>query len=118
MTNVPTSDEMTFSVMPLRDIVVFPHLVVPLFIGREKSVLALEEVVQSDDQVLLLAQKDGSVYDPEPKDFYEVGTLGSILQMLRLPDGTVKVLVEGGARMRVTKFLYRWAMFKGFSCCV
>lgn len=93
-----------FPILPLRDIVVFPHMVVPLFVGREKSILALEEVAKDDSQILLIAQKDGAVDDPAGDDVHEVGTLGSVLQMLRLPDGTVKVLVEGGARVRVTEF--------------
>jgi len=88
-------------VLPLRDIVVFPHMIVPLFVGREKSVKALDEVMQSGKKIVLLAQKDADKDDPEPEDLYQVGTLGNILQMLKLPDGTIKVLVEGGARVRV-----------------
>jgi len=88
-------------VLPLRDIVVFPHMIVPLFVGREKSVSALDEVMQSGKKIVLLAQKDADKDDPDPEDLYQVGTLGNILQMLKLPDGTIKVLVEGGARVRV-----------------
>jgi len=88
-------------VLPLRDIVVFPYMIVPLFVGREKSVTALDEVMQSGKQVLLLAQKDADKDDPSPEDLYDVGTVGSILQLLKLPDGTIKVLVEGGARVCV-----------------
>jgi len=88
-------------VLPLRDIVVFPHMIVPLFVGREKSVSALDEVMQSGKKIILLAQKDADKDDPDPEDLYQVGTLGNILQMLKLPDGTIKVLVEGGARVRV-----------------
>ncbi len=88
-------------VLPLRDIVVFPHMIVPLFVGREKSVYALDEVMQSGKQILLLAQKDPEKDDPEASDLYSVGTVGSILQLLKLPDGTIKVLVEGGARICV-----------------
>ncbi|PCI44986.1 MAG: endopeptidase La, partial [Proteobacteria bacterium] len=88
-------------ILPLRDIVVFPHMIVPLFVGREKSVSALDEVMQSGKKIVLLAQKDADKDDPEPEDLYQVGTLGNILQMLKLPDGTIKVLVEGGARVRV-----------------
>lgn len=91
----------TLPVLPLRDIVVFPHMIVPLFVGREKSVNALEEVMQSGKQILLLAQKDPEKDDPEASDLYTVGTIGSILQLLKLPDGTIKVLVEGGARICV-----------------
>jgi len=88
-------------VLPLRDIVVFPHMIVPLFVGREKSVHALDEVMQSGKQILLLAQKDADKDDPSAEDLYDVGTVGSILQLLKLPDGTIKVLVEGGARVCV-----------------
>jgi len=99
--NEDVGQEGVLPVLPLRDIVVFPHMIVPLFVGREKSVSALDEVMQSGKKVLLLAQKDADKDDPETKDLYQVGTLGNILQMLKLPDGTIKVLVEGGARVRV-----------------
>ena len=85
----------TLPVLPLRDIVVFPHMVVPLFVGREKSVHALEEVMKTDKQILLVTQKDRDQDDPTPNDIYEVGVLAQVLQLLKLPDGTVKVLVEG-----------------------
>ena len=84
----------TLPVLPLRDIVVFPHMVVPLFVGREKSVNALEEVMKTDKQILLVTQKDRDQDDPAPADIYEVGVLATVLQLLKLPDGTVKVLVE------------------------
>ncbi|RDD60586.1 LON peptidase substrate-binding domain-containing protein, partial [Ferruginivarius sediminum] len=93
-----------YPVLPLRDIVVFPHMIVPLFVGREKSVNALEEVRSEDKQILLVAQKDAQQEDPQPGDLYQVGTLASILQLLKLPDGTIKVLVEGGQRARVREF--------------
>ena len=93
-----------FPVLPLRDIVVFPHMIVPLFVGRDKSVRALEDVMQADKQILLLAQKNASQDDPSPDDIHSVGTIGSVLQLLKLPDGTVKVLVEGGRRARVRGF--------------
>ncbi|MBK1698383.1 endopeptidase La [Rhodovibrio salinarum] len=93
-----------YPVLPLRDIVVFPHMIVPLFVGREKSVNALEEVKREDKQILLVAQKDAQKEDPQSGDLYEVGTLASILQLLKLPDGTIKVLVEGGQRARVKQF--------------
>ncbi len=96
-------NEGRYPVLPLRDIVVFPHMIVPLFVGREKSVLALEHVMQEDKQILLVTQKTPTEDDPGPKDLYSVGTVGTILQLLKLPDGTVKVLVEGGARMRITE---------------
>ena len=90
-------------VLPLRDIVVFPNMIVPLFVGRDRSVKALEEVMNNDKQILLVAQKDASQDDPGPEDVFRVGCLGNVLQMLKLPDGTVKVLVEGGVRVRLTK---------------
>jgi len=93
-----------FPVLPLRDIVVFPYMVVPLFVGREKSIAALEEVMRADKQILLAAQKNASDDDPAPDAIYEIGTLASVLQLLKLPDGTVKVLVEGNARARITRY--------------
>ncbi len=80
-----------FPVLPLRDIVVFPHMIVPLFVGREKSVRALEDVMQEDKKILLLTQKDAGMDDPGPDDLFKVGTIGTILQLLKLPDGTVTV---------------------------
>ena len=87
--------------LPLRDIIVFPHMVVPLFVGREKSIAALEEAMGSDKTILLCAQKKAKTNDPEPEDIYGVGTLAAIIQLLKLPDGTVKILVEGVARFRI-----------------
>ncbi len=97
----PTSGEL-LPVLPLRDIVVFPHLIVPLFVGRAKSVRALEAVMREDKQILLVSQKNAAQDDPSEKDLYEVGTVSTVLQLLKLPDGTVKVLVEGTRRARVT----------------
>jgi len=94
-----------FPVLPLRDIVVFPHMIVPLFVGREKSIHALEEVMKDDKQILLVAQKNAAQDDPGRDDIYRVGTVSSVLQLLKLPDGTVKVLVEGQARARITSFI-------------
>src|SRR3984957_18420131 len=94
----------TLPVLPLRDIVVFPHMVVPLFVGREKSVRALEEVMRGDKQILLATQRDRDQDDPTPKDIFDVGVLANVLQLLKLPDGTVKVLVEGKARAAVLRF--------------
>ena len=94
----------TYPVLPLRDIVVFPHMIVPLFVGREKSVRALEDVMLDDKQILLVAQKDAGQDDPSADDIYRVGTLSAVLQLLKLPDGTVKVLVEGGSRTRIVDF--------------
>ncbi len=92
------------AVLPLRDIVVFPHMIVPLFVGREKSVRALEAVMRDDKQILLVAQKNATQDDPSVDDIYRIGTVSTILQLLKLPDGTVKVLVEGGRRAQVTRF--------------
>jgi len=94
-----------YPVLPLRDIVVFPHMIVPLFVGREKSVRALEDVMKDDKQILLVAQKNAAEDDPSAEDIYTVGTVSTVLQLLKLPDGTVKVLVEGGSRARVVKFV-------------
>ena len=93
-----------YPVLPLRDIVVFPGMIVPLFVGREKSVKALEEVMKDDKQILLIAQKNASQDDPGPEDIYTIGTLGTVLQLLKLPDDTVKVLVEGGRRVKITGY--------------
>jgi len=103
------------AVLPLRDIVVFPHMIVPLFVGREKSVRALEAVMKDDKQILLVAQKNAAQDDPEPTDIYRVGTVSTILQLLKLPDGTVKVLVEGGRRARITGFKETDAYFEAFT---
>ncbi|MGE0253989.1 MAG: endopeptidase La [Alphaproteobacteria bacterium] len=99
-----TSRGALYPVLPLRDIVVFPHMIVPLFVGREKSVRALEDVMQDDKQILLVTQKDAAQDDPQADDIFRVGTVGTILQLLKLPDGTVKVLVEGNHRARITGF--------------
>jgi ATP-dependent Lon protease len=104
----------TLAVLPLRDIVVFPHMIVPLFVGREKSVRALEAVMKDDKQILLVAQKNAAQDDPSVDDIYRVGTVSTILQLLKLPDGTVKVLVEGGRRARVTGFKETEAYFEAF----
>merc|ERR1711998_42248 len=100
MTNLP--------LLPLRDIVVFPDMIVPLFVGREKSVKAIEEVMKNDTtekKVLLVTQKDAITDNPKETDLYKIGILGNILQMLKLPDGTVKVLVEGKERVKISKFV-------------
>ncbi|HEY6336255.1 MAG TPA: endopeptidase La [Alphaproteobacteria bacterium] len=93
-----------FPVLPLRDIVVFPHMIVPLFVGREKSVRALEDVMKEDKQILLVAQKNASQNDPTTADIFSVGTVGTVLQLLKLPDQTVKVLVEGTQRAKIVRF--------------
>jgi len=100
-------DPKVLPVLPLRDIVVFPHMVVPLFVGRERSVRALEEVMKTDKQILLVTQRDRDQDDPAPEDIFEVGVLASVLQLLKLPDGTVKVLVEGKARASVRAYTAR-----------
>ncbi len=102
----------SYPVLPLRDIVVFPHMIVPLFVGREKSVRALEEVMQDDKQILLSSQKDPGQDDPATDDIYSHGVLANVLQLLKLPDGTVKVLVEGKSRVRITKFIENEAFFE------
>ncbi len=103
MTDTPKPS--LFPVLPLRDIVVFPHMIVPLFVGREKSIRALEEVMRDDKQILLVAQKNAGQDDPGPDDIYRIGTVSSVLQLLKLPDGTVKVLVEGNARAEIFRFI-------------
>jgi ATP-dependent Lon protease len=103
MSEIPQTS--LFPVLPLRDIVVFPHMIVPLFVGREKSIQALEEVMKEDKQILLVAQRNASQDDPGHDDIYRVGTVSSVLQLLKLPDGTVKVLVEGNARAVINSFV-------------
>ncbi|MDB5646247.1 endopeptidase La [Methylobacterium sp.] len=94
----------SYAVLPLRDIVVFPHIIVPLFVGREKSIRALEEAVRTDRHILLATQINASEDDPSTDAIYKIGTLASVLQLLKLPDGTVKVLVEGAGRAKITRF--------------
>ncbi len=98
------TDTQTLPVLPLRDIVVFPHMIVPLFVGRDKSVRALEGVMRTDKKIVLVTQKDATLDAPSMKDLYRFGTIGTVLQLLKLPDGTVKVLIEGGARVKVQNF--------------
>ncbi|MEM7724340.1 MAG: LON peptidase substrate-binding domain-containing protein, partial [Pseudomonadota bacterium] len=102
---MPEQLSQSYPVLPLRDIVVFPHMIVPLFVGRDKSVRALEEVMQDDKQILLSSQIDPSVDDPTAEGIYQAGVLANVLQLLKLPDGTVKVLVEGRSRVRITGYL-------------
>jgi ATP-dependent Lon protease len=101
-----------YPVLPLRDIVVFPHMIVPLFVGREKSVRALEDVMKDDKQILLVTQKNAAQDDPSTSDIFTIGTIGTVLQLLKLPDGTVKVLVEGGQRARIVRFADNEAFFQ------
>ena len=102
-------------VLPLRDIVVFPHMIVPLFVGREKSVRALEDVMRDDKQILLVAQKNAAQDDPSTSDIYTVGTIGTVLQLLKLPDGTVKVLVEGGQRAKILRYADNDTFFQAWA---
>ena len=109
MSNEPEESEMgerlsNVPVLPLRDVVVYPHMVIPLFVGREKSVKALEVAMDGNKQIFLAAQRSASDDNPEIDDIYTTGTLSNILQLLKLPDGTIKVLVEGGNRAKVTNF--------------
>ena len=92
-------------VLPLRDVVVYPHMVIPLFVGREKSIKALEAAMENDKQILLVSQKSAAQDEPETDDLYNIGTISSILQLLKLPDGTVKVLVEGNERARIVHYM-------------
>src|SRR5687767_732457 len=106
--NNPTSPKprgKVLPLLPLRDIIVFPHMVVPLFVGREKSISALEEAMNNDKEILLAAQRLAKTNDPTPEDIFAMGTVGTIIQLLRLPDGTVKVLVEGKKRARIERFI-------------
>lgn len=98
------SEELTLPLLPLRDVVVFPHMVIPLFVGRPKSIKALETAMESGKSILLVAQKSAAKDEPSPDDLYTIGTVATILQMLKLPDGTVKVLVEGNQRAKVTEY--------------
>jgi ATP-dependent Lon protease len=95
----------TVPLLPLRDVVIFPYMVAPLFVGREKSIRALEEAMRKDKEILLIAQKDAKTNDPNEEDIYRIGTIGTIIQMLRLPDGTVKVLVEGKRRAQIIRYI-------------
>ncbi len=103
-TNMTDQATSAIPVLPLRDVVVYPHMVIPLFVGREKSINALDTAMQEDKKILLVAQKNAEIDDPSVDDIHEIGTLSTILQLLKLPDGTVKVLVEGAERARITSF--------------
>ena len=104
--------EKVYPVLPLRDIVVFPSMIVPLFVGREKSVRALEEVMREDKHILVVTQKNAQEDDPEPDGIYEIGTIASVLQLLKLPDGTVKVLVEGLHRAKIENYVQTETYFE------
>ena len=103
--NQSTTKAMVVPMLPLRDVIIFPHMVVPLFVGREKSINALEECVNKKMDLFLVAQREATTVSPGEKDIFTVGTLGTILQILRLPDNTVKVLVEGRKRARILNYI-------------
>ena len=114
MTDTPdyTKIPEVLAVLPLRNIVVFPGMIVPLFVGRDKSIRALEDVMADDKQIMLVAQRDGDLDDPSEEDVYDIGTVGTILQLLKLPDGTVKVLVEGLRRAKLVDFVPNESFFQ------
>src|SRR3989344_6948961 len=99
------SETVALPLLPLRDLIIFPHMMMPLFVGREKRINALEDAMSKQSDIVLAAQKDAKTNNPDEKDIYQVGTVGSIIQLLRLPDGTVKVLVEGKRRVRIKNFV-------------
>jgi len=105
------SESYKLPLLPLRDLIIFPHMMMPLFVGREKSINALEEAMSKQSDIVLAAQRDAKTNNPEPGDVYEVGTVGTIIQLLRLPDGTVKVLVEGKRRVRIKNFVNNESYF-------
>jgi ATP-dependent Lon protease len=111
LSNQVISDSLETPVLALRDVVVYPQMVIPLFVGREKSIRCLDIAMENDKKVFLVAQKDPSVDDPQAGDVFEVGTVATLLQMLKLPDGTVKVLVEGLHRAKVDDFVETRAYF-------
>src|SRR5262245_54833325 len=95
----------TLPLLPLRDIIFFPHMVAPLFVGREKSITAIEQAMAGDKEIVLAAQKKAKTNDPAPDDIFAIGTVGEIMQLLRLPDGTVKILVAGKRRTRIGRYV-------------
>src|SRR5260221_14360639 len=101
----PAENAVTYPLLPLRDVVVFPHMVIPLFVGRQKSIKALESAMESGKSIMLVAQKSAAKDEPGPEDMYALGSIASILQMLKLPDGTVKVLVEGARRGNIEEII-------------
>ena len=100
------TDDLIFPVLPLRDVIVFPNMVIPLFVGREKSIKSLEVAMDANKQIMLVAQKTADLDDPQDKDIYRYGTLATVLQLLKLPDGTIKVLVEGASRAKIQGEIY------------
>jgi ATP-dependent Lon protease len=109
---VSVDESRQYPLMPLRDVVVFPHMVIPLFVGRERSIASLDEAMKNDRLVVLIAQKDPKVTEPETGDIYNVGTICEILQMLKLPNGTIKVLVEGIQRVFIKEFIKEEKLYK------
>ena len=112
-TPVSNPNQVSLPLLPLRDVVVFPHMVMPLFVGRPKSIQALEAAMESSKSILLVAQKSAAKDDPSPEDLYSVCSVANLLQMLKLPDGTVKVLVEGSRRARILKVIDADTHFTG-----
>ena len=108
---VPEDNDTIFPVLPLRDVVVYPHMVIPLFVGRNKSIQALDKAMDSNKKILLVAQKSAAQDDPNIEEIYDVGTLSNILQLLKLPDGTIKVLVEGAKRAQIEKYVETEEMY-------
>jgi ATP-dependent Lon protease len=120
MTDNPSSkSNVTLAAMPtpvlsLRDVVVYPFMVIPLFVGRERSILALDKAMDVDKRIVLVTQRSADVDDPAETDLFEVGTLATVLQLLKLPDGTTKVLVEGGERVRIKHYQAENGYFEAF----
>ena len=111
--NLERSERVIIPVLPLRDVVVYPHMVIPLFVGREKSIRCLEAAMEQEKRILLVAQKEAATDEPAFDDLYRVGTIANILQLLKLPDGTVKVLVEGAQRAELEQFSEQGGFFVG-----
>src|SRR6056300_316411 len=107
------NDLMQMPILALRDVVVYPHMVIPLFVGREKSIQCLEAAMENNKQIFLVAQKDASIDEPSTDDIYQIGTVATILQLLKLPDGTVKVLVEGSIRAKIETYTQKDPFFRG-----
>ena len=107
-----------YPVLPLRDVVVYPYMVIPLFVGREKSIKALDTAMDGDKQILLVAQKSAGEDDPGTDQIYNIGSMSNILQLLKLPDGTIKVLVEGARRARVADYIETDSMFLPVRSCL
>jgi ATP-dependent Lon protease len=111
-TTVYTENNLPTPVLSLRDVVVYPYMVIPLFVGRERSILALDKAMDVEKRIILVTQRNAEVDDPKESDLFEVGTLATVLQLLKLPDGTTKVLVEGGERVRVREYVEENGFFE------